>query len=91
MLDYGDTIYYDNCSLAGKQLLDMVHHRGARIVTGGHFSTNINTLLYEELGWETLQARRTLHKQVQFYKIANGHSPSYLSLHLAEKSKVYRL
>ena len=35
--------------------------------------------LLAELGWETLQERRSKHKLVIFYKIINGLTPSYLS------------
>ena len=39
---------------------------------------SIQKLLYE-LGWETLQERRSKHKLVIFYKIINGLTPDYLS------------
>ena len=35
--------------------------------------------LLAELGWETLQERRTKHKLVIFFKIVNGLTPDYLS------------
>ena len=35
--------------------------------------------LLGELGWETLQERRSKHKLIIFYKILNGLTPEYLS------------
>ena len=35
--------------------------------------------LFAELGWESLQERRTKHKLIIFYKIINGLTPRYLT------------
>ena len=61
-----------------KKQLDLIHHEAARIITGGTKLCSIQKLL-SELGWETLQERRSKHKLVIFYKIINGLTPDYLS------------
>ena len=35
---------------------------------------------YEELGWESLDHRRTFRRLTQFYKIMNGLTPEYLKI-----------
>ena len=58
--------------------LKSIHNEAGRIVSGATKLCSIEKLL-AELGWETLQERRTKHKLVIFYKIVNGLTPDYLS------------
>ena len=69
---------YNNCSTESNKQLDLIHHEAARIITGGTKLCSIQKLL-SELGWETLQERRSKHKLVIFYKIINGLTSDYLS------------
>ena len=77
LIEYSDAVW-DNCSTESKKQLDLIHHEAARIITGGTKLCSIQKLL-SELGWETLQERRSKHKLVIFYKIINGLTPDYLS------------
>ncbi|MCG8092513.1 MAG: hypothetical protein JAZ17_02615 [Candidatus Thiodiazotropha endolucinida] len=77
LLEYSDSVW-DNCSTECKNNLESIHNEAGRIVSGATKLCSIEKLL-AELGWETLQARRTKHKLVVFYKIINGLTPDYLS------------
>ena len=57
--------------------LESIHNEAGRIVSGATKLCSIEKLL-AELGWKTLQERRTKHKLVIFYKIVNGLTPDYL-------------
>ena len=78
VFDYCDQIY-DNCTLLQKKSIEDKHVLGARVCTGALKSTNINTLLQEEIGWERMEARRWRHKLFTFHKIVYGPAPSYLT------------
>lgn len=41
------------------------------------WSNSSRSLLYDELGWETLEVRRKIHKLVLFYKIVYALAPQY--------------
>ena len=77
LLEYSDSVW-DNCSNECNSQLESIHNEAARIVSGATKLCSIQKLL-AELGWETLQERRSKHKLVNFYKIINGLTPSYLS------------
>ena len=85
VLDYCDQIY-DNCTVLQKASLESVHIAAARVCTGALKSTNINTLLQEELGWEKLETRRWRHKLFYFYKIVQKTAPSYLTQYLPDQN-----
>ena len=68
---------WDNCSNEAKRQLDSIHHEAARIITGGIKLCSLEKLL-ADLGWDSLQERRTKHKLVIFYKIINNLTPNYL-------------
>jgi hypothetical protein len=75
-LEYADVLFagtYDSdlCKL------DMLQAEAMRIVTGATARSNIR-LLYEDLGWPTLQSRRRIHCLCLMYKIVNGNAPQYL-------------
>ena len=61
-----------------RKQLDLIHHETVRIITGGTKLCSIQKLL-SELGWETLQERRSKHRLVIFYKIINRLTPDSLS------------
>ena len=77
VLECADVIW-DNCTKQEKQDLEKIQIEAARIATG---TTKLVSLqkLYEEIGWETLEARRKKHKLVLFYKMFYNLSPLYLS------------
>ena len=76
LLEYSDSVW-DNCSNEAKRQLDSIHHEAARIITGGIKLCSLEKLL-ADLGWDSLQERRTKHKLVIFYKIINNLTPNYL-------------
>ena len=63
--------------MESKTHLEAVHNVAARIITGGTKLCGIKNLL-DDLGWESLQARREKHKLIVFYKMVNGLTPEYL-------------
>ena len=69
-------VIWDSCSNECKTQLESIHNEAARIVSDATKLCSIQKLL--ELGWETLQERRSKHKLVIFYKILNGLTPEYL-------------
>ena len=75
LLEYSDSVW-DNCSNEAKRQLDSIHHE-AGIITGGTKLCSLEKLL-ADLGWDSLQERRTKHKLVIFYKIINNLTPNYL-------------
>ena len=64
--EYGDSIW-DNCTLYEKRELDKIQNDAARIATGATALVSIQAL-YDEVGWETLQTKRTNHKLFSFSK-----------------------
>ena len=77
LLEYGDTIW-DNCTLYEKRELDKIQNEAARIVTGATTLVSLQAL-YDEVGWEPLQTRRTNHKLLLFFKMQHDLVPAYLS------------
>ena len=75
-LEYGDTIWC-NLTETHSQQIEQVQKRAGRIVSGATRGTPSDDLL-RELGWATMDKRRTLHRLILFHKISNGHSPPYL-------------
>ena len=63
--------------------LNKVQYEAAKIVSGAMHDTSYASLL-EELGWETLNSRRTRHKLCLFFDIMNGHCPSHMSSFLPQ-------
>ena len=76
LLEYSDSVW-DNCSNEAKRQLDFIHHEAARIITGGTKLCSLEKLL-ADLGWDSLEYRRTKHKLNIFNKIINNLSPNYL-------------
>ena len=77
VLEYGDTIW-DNCTLYEKRELDKIQNEAARITTGATALVSIQAL-YDEVGWETLQTRRTNHKLSLCFKMQHDLAPTYLT------------
>ena len=69
---------WDNCSNETKKQLDAIHIEAGRIITGATKLCSTEKL-FTELGWESLQERRTKHELIIFYKIINGLTPRYLT------------
>ena len=92
LLEYSDSVWDDSPAYVKKQL-DDIHYEAARIITGGKKLCSHDKLL-SDLGWDTLQERRTKHKLVIFYKILNNLTPPYLQDFvppLVQEANPYRL
>jgi len=59
------------------KLLESTQYQAALAVSGAWKGTN-RTIIYEELGWETLNHSRVFRRLTQFYKIMSGLTPDYL-------------
>ena len=88
-LDYCDIIFhipvttnnFDSALSLNYQMsaLESTQYQAALAVSGTWKGINTNKI-YEELGWETLDQRRTFRRLVQFYKIMNNKTPDYLKI-----------
>ena len=83
-LEYGSIIFC-NCSGTEDELLESVQRRGFKIITGGIVRTP-TIHLYNEVGLETLKARRDRNVLLFFFKIINNMVPDYLRDLKPEKS-----
>ena len=61
-----------------KQELDKIQNEAARIVTERTILVSLQ-LLYQNVGWESLQDRRFEHKLNLFFKMQHDLIPAYLS------------
>ena len=87
-LDYCDTIYQMlalnnqiNLGVTLTSLMETVErtqYQAALAITGAWQGSN-RSKLYEELGWESLSDRRWCRRILQFHKIKNNMTPSYLT------------
>ena len=77
IFEYASEVW-DNCGSVNASKLERLQLEAARIVTGLPVFVNSN-FIFRELGWETLQERRTRRKLQLFYNIQNNNAPGYLS------------
>ena len=75
-LEYGSIIFC-NCSGTEDELLESVQRRGFKIITGGIVRPP-TIHLYNEVGLETLKARRDRNVLLFFFKIINNMVPDHL-------------
>ena len=73
--------YFDYCSpvwgCIGKcqfERLQKLQNRAARIITNSHYMTPSSCLLHD-LGWDTLEERRTKQLAITMHKVVNDHFP----------------
>ena len=59
------------------ETIERVQYQAALAITGAWQGSNRNKL-YDELGWESLSDRRWSRRLLQFYKIYNHLTPTYL-------------
>ena len=60
------------------QKIETIQYRAARIVTGAWYGTDKNKL-YDNLGWESLEDRRTMRKLCVLHTTIENKYPRYLS------------
>jgi hypothetical protein len=75
-LEYA-SIVWDNCPQYLVLMLENVQLRAAKIISGATCRTS-HALIYNELGWETLQVRRKNQRLTTMYKIEHNAAPDYL-------------
>ena len=76
-MEYAD-VFWEGCSVSESDLLENIQYQSAKMVKGAMQGTSKSRLL-EELAWEDLKTRRSIHKLVLYFKIVNNFTPSYLS------------
>ena len=81
-LEYGAALW-DNIPDYLVDLLEQVQIRAAKIICGATNRTS-HALIYQEIGWESLEERRKHLRLVLMYKIKNDLAPRYLQDALPE-------
>ena len=76
-LEYGDIIFH-NCSEYLMEMIESIQYQAGLIATGCWHKTS-RLKLYEELGWESLDSRRSSRRLFSYHKIISQTAPSYLS------------
>jgi hypothetical protein len=76
ILEYGG-ILYDGSPLKHTKHLYKVQREAGLVCTGGYKHTK-HTMLMDELGWDSLETRRSKQKLCLMYKIQNNLAPTYL-------------
>lgn len=71
VLEYASTAW-DPYTQTNVNKLEAVQRRAARFVTGDYRTTSSVSEMITNLGWETLQQRRTQAKLVMMYRITHG-------------------
>ena len=88
-IEYGDIVYDISClaktyifnfetANAISNKVEAIQYEAARIVSGAWKSTS-KIKLYNNLGWESLNDRRTFRKLCLLYEILNNNFPRYLT------------
>ena len=77
LIENGDIIW-DNCSRYKKQELDKIQNEAARRATGAIRLVSIRALC-KEIGWCSLEKRRSIHKLNLFDKMTHNLAPLYIS------------
>ena len=83
ILDYGDILYMHANSSSLKNL-DSVYHAALRFITDSAFRTP-RIILYERVGWPSLESRRLEHWYSFLCKAILGEMPLYLCSLLTPK------
>jgi hypothetical protein len=68
-MEYADVLW-DGCSENESDLIEHVQYQSATVVVGAMKGTSRVRLL-EELAWEDMKTRRSIHKLILYFKIVN--------------------
>jgi hypothetical protein len=72
-------MYLGQCSEKSESdLIESIQYESARVVTGAMRGTSRSKLL-DELAWENMKTRRSMHKLISYFKIVNNCTPNYLA------------
>jgi hypothetical protein len=77
ILEYG-SIIYDSCTIGQSKQIESLQSEAARLVTGTKKGTSITSII-QELGWESLQSRRSQAKLIKMFEIVNKLAPKFLT------------
>ena len=80
VLEYGSVVWV-GCSDGLRDSLEHVQLQAARIVTGAIRGTS-HAKLNAEVGWPSLESRRSSRQLTILYNIINNNTPEYLRSHL---------
>ena len=89
LIDYG-SITWGTTSIANIQRLSKLQKRAARIILKANFDTP-SSLMFQELGWLSVENRLKYNKAVITYKALNNLTPDYLSELLTPLSEIHSL
>ena len=76
ILEYGD-IMFSNMTEEQSLLIENVNKRAGKIISGATAGTS-TPIIYDELGWASMETRRKQRRISTFHKIIHGRSPPYL-------------
>ena len=88
-LDYGDTIYEQAFNSSFPEKLESIQYNASLAITGAIRGT-FREKLYNELGFESLHARRWYRKLCYFYKVYVLKQPEYLFNLIPVRTPSYR-
>ena len=77
VMEYANVLW-DGCSESESDLIEFVRYQSAIAVTGAMKGITSRARLLEELAWEDMKTRRSMHKLVLYFKIVNNLTPNYL-------------
>ena len=77
VMEYANVLW-DGCSESESDLIEFVRYQSAIAVTGAMKGITSRARLLEELVWEDMKTRRSMHKLVLYFKIVNNLTPNYL-------------
>ena len=89
LIDYG-SITWGTTSIANIQRLSKLQKRAARIILKANFDTPFS-LMFQELGWLSVENRLKYNKAVITYRALNNLTPDYLSELLTPLSEIHSL
>ena len=87
VMDYGDTIY-GNAAPTTLEPLKTAYHSAIRFITGDAYRTH-HCLLYDKVGWLSLENRRAFHLYLFIFKAIIGKLPPYINSMLSLKPNPY--
>lgn len=76
IIEYGNNIW-SNCNAKQTEDIEKLQKRAARVITGGIIRTPTD-VLYQELGWESLESRRDHNNLILLHKTIRNETPQYL-------------
>ena len=86
--EYG-SVLFSNCSLNDAQLIEGVQRRAA-VLCAGAIRRTASEKLNVEVGWDSLELRRSRAKMFLFYQLVNKIGPFYLTCGITPRNEQSR-